>query len=127
MQSAASSSQSIIENSVNFLLRNLQHEWGRQNLPKGMVARLSKALAADTSTTERILLDHGGTEIWAAYFRETHGRQTKESQRAIAAFGKLSEAERKHVAKEVLAASQPHSSITNIVTILTTPRKRRSK
>jgi hypothetical protein len=114
LQSTSTSSQSIIE----LLLRNVETAWDRKNLPKGIEGRLSKARAAEQSSTERILLDHGGMVTWVAYVRATHGKvhfKGQHSQNAIiAAFEELSEHDRKLVAREV-EVGQPHSSVAKII------------
>lgn len=114
MQSASTSSQSIIE----LLLRNIETTWDRKYLPKGVKERLSKARAAEPSSTERILLDHGGITTWVAYVRATHGKlhfKGQTSQNAIiASFGELSKDDQILVAQKV-ADGQLHPSVATII------------
>jgi hypothetical protein len=121
MLSAITSSQSVIDDSVALLLRNLEEEWVRLHLPKGIERGF---LAARTSATERILLEDGGTAAWVAYFRAT--KEKKSQNATIAAFQELSEDDQRLVAQRV-AAGRTHASISVISNIISTPRKRRSK
>jgi len=114
MQSASTSSQSITE----LLLRNIEDAWDRKNLPKGVNERLSRARAAEPSSTERILLDHGGMATWVAYVRATqskvHFKGQYDQKAIIAAFENLSKKDRILVAQKV-AHGQPHSSVATII------------
>jgi hypothetical protein len=121
MQTAATSSQSVVEDLVALLSRNLEQEWVRRHLPKGIEKGFSEAR---TNATERILLQHGGTAAWVAYFRAM--KEQKSQNASIAAFQGLSDGDRMLVAQRV-AAGRKHDSIIKIGKIISTPRKRRSK
>ena len=130
MQSAAISSEGIIEASVKVLLSHLEREWVHQNLPKGIGARLEQARTSKSSATERILLEHGGIETWVAYFRATYSKLHFEGQKfqntILAALQELSKDDQIRVASRV-ARGRLHSSIADIINNLALSRKRRSK
>jgi hypothetical protein len=128
MESAATSSQSIVEASVKLLKGHLENKWDRKNLPKGIEKRLSTARNSERSATERILLEHGGIATWLAYVRATHGKLHFKGQKSqiagIARFEELSEDDRILVAQKVKVC-QPHSSVTTIITKISACERRR--
>ena len=118
VETISTSSQRIIEDSINIFAQQLQIKWTRQRAPQGLRERLLETRNSEATVTARILLDHGGFKAWMAYFLATNGKAhfkgRHERDTTIAEFQKLSTDDRINAARRV-ADIQPDPATENAI------------